>query len=275
MNKTSENKSRRVHDLMRLDGKTALITGGSGHIGRAIAQAYAELGANVALLDINEKKSIQVCKDLESSYGTKTMAIGLDLADDAALRSIPEQVANELGCLDILVNNAAFAGDKNLPGWAVPFAEQDVESWRAALDVNLTAVFSLCQSSAELLASSKTGSIINMGSIYGVVGPDNALYEDTAMGNPAAYGASKGGIIQLTRYLSTVLAPDIRVNTISPGGLWRNQDAQFVERYEYRTPMKRMGKEEDLIGAAVYFASNLSGYVTGQNLLVDGGWTAW
>jgi NAD(P)-dependent dehydrogenase (short-subunit alcohol dehydrogenase family) len=95
------------------------------------------------------------------------------------------------------------------------------------------------------------------------------------MGNPAAYGASKGGIIQLTKYLSTVLAPKIRVNAISPGGLWRNQKAKFVERYEKRTPMKRMGNEEDLIGAATYFASDMSAYVTGQNLLVDGGWTAW
>ncbi len=102
-----------------------------------------------------------------------------------------------------------------------------------------------------------------------------SLYEDTAMGNPAAYAASKGGLTQLTRWLSTVLAPDIRVNCISPGGIARGQDEKFVKRYETRTPLKRMGKEEDMKGALLYLASDLSAYVTGQNLLVDGGWTAW
>lgn len=275
MDDTSHNNPRSIQKLLSLNGKTALITGGGGHIGKAIAGAFAELGAKVAVLDINADASAQVCDDIAKTHGTQTMSLCLDIVDDDALRAVPNQVANSLGSLDILVNNAAFAGDKNLSGWAVPFEDQSVESWRAALEVNLTAAFSLCQSSAKFLSQSGNGSIINMGSIYGVVGPDNSLYEGTSMGNPAAYGASKGGIIQLTKYLSTVLAPKIRVNAISPGGLWRNQKAKFVERYEKRTPMKRMGNEEDLIGAATYFASDMSAYVTGQNLLVDGGWTAW
>jgi len=275
LSRENQDKVRSVSTLLCLVGKTALITGGGGHVGRAMANAFAELGANVAVLDANASAASKVSDDVAAEHGVKTMAMGLDIADDMALRAVPSQIEDTLGGLDILVNNAAFAGDKNLSGWAVPFAQQSVESWRAALEVNLTAVFSLSQASAGLLAKSGAGSIINMSSIYGVVGPDNALYKGTTMGNPSAYGVSKGGLIQLTRYLSTELAPHVRVNAISPGGIWRNQAPQFVERYEKRTPMGRMGKEEDMIGAAVYFASDMSAYVTGQNLLVDGGWTVW
>ena len=116
---------------------------------------------------------------------------------------------------------------------------------------------------------------MNIGSIYGVVGPDMSLYDGTKMGNPAAYAVSKGGLIQLTRWLSAVLAPNIRVNCISPGGVFRNQPESFVSKYLERTPLKRMGTEEDFKGAILYFASGLSSWVTGENLLVDGGWTAW
>ena len=126
-----------------------------------------------------------------------------------------------------------------------------------------------------MLRAKRRGSIINISSIYGAVGPDMSLYDGTSMGNPAAYAVSKGGILQMTRWLSTVLAPDIRVNSITPGGIARNQPLPFVERYEKRTPLRRMGREEDFKGAIAYFASDLSSWVTGENLMVDGGWTAW
>ena len=149
-----------------------------------------------------------------------------------------------------------------------------MDTWRRALEVNLTAPFALIQSCVDLLKASK-GVVINMGSIYGVLGPDMNLYQGTSMGNPAAYAASKGGLLQLTHWLATVLAPDIRVNMISPGGIFRHQPKDFCERYIQKTPLKRMATEEDLKGAIAYFATDLSLYVTGQNLLVDGGWTAW
>ena len=117
--------------------------------------------------------------------------------------------------------------------------------------------------------------MINVGSIYGMVGPDMRLYEGTTMGNPAAYAASKGGLLQFTRWLATILAPEVRVNSITPGGVWRNQPEAFHERYKARTPLRRMAHEEDFKGAVAYLASDLSSYVTGHNLLVDGGWTVW
>ncbi|PJC70354.1 MAG: short-chain dehydrogenase, partial [Zetaproteobacteria bacterium CG_4_8_14_3_um_filter_59_5] len=177
--------------------------------------------------------------------------------------------------LNILINNAAFVGTSGLQGWSVPFEEQSVETWRRALEVNLTAVFDLCQGLAPMLRRSEGASIINIASIYGQYGPDWGLYEGTGMSNPAAYGASKGGLIQLTRWLATTLAPDVRVNAISPGGIFRNQPEPFVRRYAARTPLSRMGTEDDMRGSVAYLASDLSNYVTGQNLAVDGGWGIW
>ena len=133
----------------------------------------------------------------------------------------------------------------------------------------------MVQASAEALVASGHGSVVNIGSIYGMVGPDMRLYEDTAFGNPAAYAASKGGLLQLTRWLATVLAPDVRVNAITSGGVWRDHPEDFHERYVSRTPLRRMATVDDLKGAVAYLASDLSAYVTGHNLVVDGGWTAW
>ena len=198
----------------------------------------------------------------------------VDFAVDGAAADLPGRVHRELGRLDIVVNNAAFVGTSNLDGWAVPFAQQSVETWRAALEVNLTTAFALTQAAAPLLTASGHGSVVNVASIYGIVGPDHRLYEGTAMGNPAAYAASKGGLVQLTRWLATSLAPDIRVNAVSPGGIERDQPAAFVERYA-ADPSGRMATEDDIVGAVTWLAGDLATYVTGHNLVVDGGWTAW
>jgi NAD(P)-dependent dehydrogenase (short-subunit alcohol dehydrogenase family) len=261
----------RIADLIRLDGRVALITGGAGHLGRAMAAALVELGAKVALVD----RDAATTETAAAEYGAACAGFALDLADDAAVKALPAKVQAKLGGLDILINNAAFVGTSTLQGWAVPFAEQSVETWRQCLDVNLTAAFALTQAAAPLLAASGHGSVINIASIYGVVGPDHGLYAGTSMGNPAAYAASKGGLIQLTRWLATTLAPKVRVNALTPGGIARGQPETFAERYVARTPLGRMATETDMIGAVAYLAGDLSAYVTGQNIVVDGGWTAW
>jgi NAD(P)-dependent dehydrogenase (short-subunit alcohol dehydrogenase family) len=267
---------KKIKELMDLSGRTALVTGGAGYIGHAFCDALAENGANVAVLDIDPARAEETADAVASEYGVKTMGLGVDLADTPTVVAVPAKVAEALGGLDILVNCAGFVGTSKLSGWVTEFEEQSVDTWRAALETNLTAPFALIQAATPLLRASGHGSVVNIGSTYGVVGPDMSLYEGTAMGNPAAYGASKGGLTQLTRWLATVLGPDnIRVNCISPGGVARGQDPKFVERYVTRTPLKRMGTEEDMKGALLYLASDLSAYVTGQNLLVDGGWTAW
>lgn len=267
---------RSVSDLMSLKGRVALITGGAGHVGRAIAEAYAELGAAVVLLDRPDSKADTVARALTETYGILATALDVDLSDEAAVRKVPRRVADMCGRLDIIVNNAAFVGTDGLEGWTVPVEDQDIGTWRAALEVNLTAPFVLVQQAVPHLKASGNGAVINVGSIYGVFGPDWRLYDKaTVPGTPAAYGASKGGLLQLTRWLATTLAPDVRVNAVVPGGIERGTVGEFKERYTARTPLGRMAREEDLKGAAVYLASDMSAYVTGQCLMVDGGWSAW
>lgn len=266
---------RKIDDLISLEGRVAAVTGGAGHIGRAIAETFAELGASVAIVDHPAAAPADAAKALDRDFGGRTAAIDADLAHEDQVRAVPSRIARELGGLDILVNCAAYVGTSDLPGWGVGFNDQSTVAWRAALEVNLTAPFILSQAAAELLGRSGQGSIINVGSIYGVLGPDWRLYEGTSMANPAAYAASKGGLMQLTRWLATTLAPAIRVNAIVPGGVARQQPESFVRSYVARTPLGRMAREEDFKGAAAYLAGDMSAYVTGQLLVVDGGWSAW
>jgi NAD(P)-dependent dehydrogenase (short-subunit alcohol dehydrogenase family) len=261
--------------LMSLRGRTALITGAAGHIGRVMAETLAEQGADLVLVD-REGSGLQAqAGTLARDWTVRGQVFECDLEHDDQRLRLLEWVCANCPRLSVLVNNAAFVGASDLSGWSVPFAEQTVATWRRALEVNLTAVFALSQGLAPQLASGEGGSIVNIGSIYGEVGPDWRLYEGTTMANPAAYAASKGGVIQLSRYLATTLAPRVRVNCICPGGVFRNQPEAFVQRYEARTPLGRMATEEDFRGAIAFFASDLSRYVTGQSLSVDGGWGVW
>ena len=266
---------RSIKKLMDLSGRTVLITGGAGHIGRAMAESVAECGASVAVVDMEQASCEAAASELAGKYAVDCAGFSVDLAEEAAVRALPEKVAEKLGRLDVLINCAAFVGTTNLEGWVVPFEDQSADTWRKAMEVNLTAVFSLTQAATPLLKTSGHGSIINVSSIYGVYAPDLRLYEGTGMGSPAAYAASKGGLIQFTRWCSTVLAPDIRVNAITPGGVFRNQNERFVERYVHKTPLQRMAIEEDFKGAACFLASDMSAYVTGQNLMLDGGFGIW
>ena len=266
---------RRVDQLFRLDGRVAIVTGGTGHLGAAIGAALSEQGAAVVVVDRLEAACEARAAELAAAAATDCTGYAADLGRPESAKAIIDHVLDRYGRLDVLVNNAAFTGDSGLAGWAVAFDDQLLESWDAALRVNLTATFLLAQAAHAALARSRAGSIVNIGSIYAVGGPDLRLYEGTAMGSPAAYAASKGGLVQLTRYLATVLAPGVRVNAISPGGIERDQPAAFQQRYAERVPLRRMGREEDVKGAVAYLASDASAYVTGQNLLVDGGWTAW
>jgi NAD(P)-dependent dehydrogenase (short-subunit alcohol dehydrogenase family) len=259
---------------MRLKGRRALITGAAGGLGKIMVQTLAELGADLVLLDRIDTPILALAAETEKTWGVDATIHHCDLESQAERDVLIARLLQE-GRLDILINNAAFVGTSGLQGWGVPFAEQSVVTWRRALEVNLTAAFQLCQGLAPLLQISGHGSIINIGSIYGQYGPDWSLYSGTTMSNPAAYAASKGGLLQLTRWSATTLAPKIRVNAISPGGLSRGQPQAFVDRYEARTPLGRMATEDDFLGVVAFLASDLSAYVTGQNLFVDGGWGVW
>lgn len=265
-----------LKELMDLKGRVAIITGGAGHIGQAICETLAELGASIVVLDMMAENCDRVVTHIQKTYNVDAMPLVVDLAQEQDVMATPKQVLKQFGRIDILINNAAFVGTTKLEGWTVPFQEQSPSTWRAAMEVNLTAPFILTQVCTDALRASGHGSIINIGSIRGLVGVDERIREGTPMGPPAAaYAAGKGALIQFTRYLSTILAPEIRVNSISFGGLERNQPEIFIQRYSERTPLRRLAKEEDTKGAFAYLASDLSAYVTGHNLVLDGGWTAW
>ncbi|MDB0047974.1 SDR family oxidoreductase [Burkholderiaceae bacterium] len=260
---------------MNLKDRRALITGATGGLGSVMADTLAELGADLILVDRPGVDLAQVADSLRERWNVQIGYYHCDLEQNDQRIHLIELVQREYANLSILINNAAFVGSSDLQGWAVPFEQQSVDTWRRAIEVNLTAPFHLCQGMLPRLRSLPGATIINIGSIYGEHGPDWRLYEETGMGNPAAYSASKGGLLQLTRWLATTLAPDIRVNAISPGGIFRNQPDIFVNRYLSRTPLGRMGSEDDFRGAIAYLASDLSKYVSGQVIAVDGGWGAW
>lgn len=258
--------------LSNLTGRTAMITGAAGGLGKVFARTLAELGANLILVDVNTQGLDSLAKEINANLNVKIKILNCDLENESEREKLISSVAHAIEELNILVNNAALVGSSKLTGWSVPFEDQTLDTWRRAIEVNLTSIFHLIKGLTPILKKSKGASVVNIASIHGVYAPNWDLYKETELSSPAAYSISKGGLIQLTRWLSTTLAPDVRVNSISPGGINRDQDSIFIKRYEEKVPLKRMGKEEDLIGAISFLTSDLSRYVTGINLLVDGGW---
>jgi NAD(P)-dependent dehydrogenase (short-subunit alcohol dehydrogenase family) len=264
-----------IKDLMSLRGCRALITGANGNLGRVISNALGEIGADLLLVDVNVSDLDFFASELEKKWGIRAEIYRSNLEEESERIKLIEILSNSGKSLEVLVNNAAFVGSSEIKGWSAPFENQSLNAWRRALELNLTCIFHLCQGLMPILEKSGRGSIINIASIYGHLGPNWSLYEGTAMGNPAGYSASKGAVIQFSRWLATTVAPRVRVNSISPGGIERNQPKVFMDRYISRTPMRRMASESDFIGAIAFLSTNLSSYITGHDLVVDGGFSSW
>lgn len=252
-------------ELFSCKGKTAVVTGGAGLIGSKIVKALHEFGADVYIADIDKNKVDEIIKDVAVKF------VYLDITSEDSIQKALTEVIKKSGKIDILVN-CAYPRTKD---WGVKFENIPFNSWKTNLDNHLGGYFLCCQKAAEQMKV-KGGAIINLSSIYGVVAPDFSIYEGTEMTMPAAYSAIKGGIISLTKYIATYYGGyNVRANTISPGGIFDNQPESFVEKYTKKTPLKRMGAPDDIIGAVIFLASDASSYITGQNILIDGGWTAW
>ena len=217
-----------LRELMSLKGRVAVITGGAGHIGSAVADGLAELGASIVLIDQNGDRSQAVAREISGKWNGEAAGYTTNLEAPGEILATVNGIRDRFKRVDIVVNCAALVGTTPLPGWVVPFEDQSAETWRRALEVNLTAPFILLQALSKDLRESGHGSIVNVSSIYGLTAPDWSLYEGTEIASPAAYAASKAGLIQLTRWLSTTLAPHVRANAIAPGGLFRNTSEPFL-----------------------------------------------
>ena len=261
-----------LHDMR---GRWVLITGAVGHLGRTISETLSELGANLILVDRYESDLLERKSEIEKLYPIECRIVECDLCSKESRLELIQAVRHSCSNLSCLINNAAFVGTTDLPGWNAPISEQSSEVWGQVFEVNLVSIFHLCQALMPLLEKGEGANVINVASIYGELGPDWSIYEQTEMSNPAGYAASKGGVIQLTRWLATSYAPRIRVNAISPGGIFRHQPKAFVQQYANRTPLCRMATESDFKGAFAFLASDASEYMTGQVLTIDGGWSAW
>lgn len=268
-------KTNDTPDLFSLEGRVAIISGAAGLLGEQHAIALSDFGAHVVLVDLKP----DVCEDRAGrlmASGVEAMALSCDVTQKNSWQAMLERVLSQFGRVDILVNNAAFTTESRSPNYDAPFPEFPLADWHQILEVNLTGTFLGCQVVGQHMLRQRSGSIINMASLYGVVSPNHRMYPGTGIHQPVAYSVSKAAVIALTRYLGTLWAEQgVRVNCVTPGGVNNKHSGAFTSRYAALSPIGRMADKEEMRGALVYLASSASAYCTGHNLVVDGGWTAW
>ncbi len=269
-------------DLFGLDGRVAVVTGGLGQLGRRFTLALLDRGARVAVLDARVDDPV-----VSERFGDARLRDGLrfvraDITSRASLEQALAEIEQAFGTPHVLVNNAALDSPPGAPAAENgPFEEYPEASWDRVLEVNLKGTFLCCQVVGGRMAAAGRGTIVNVSSIYGLVSPNQSIYEyrrqrGEVFYKPVAYSASKSGVLNLTRYLATYWAPrGVRVNTVTFAGVFNGQDAEFLRSYEPHVPLGRMAREEEYVGPLVFLASDASSYMTGANLVVDGGWTAW
>ena len=274
----------KIQKKFDLTGRAAVVTGGVGLLGAEFCRTLAEAGAAVAVVDLNASASQEMADALTKS-GYQALAIPTDIANPDSVSSMVETVTSTFGRLDILVNSAALdpkfdpeAIKKGITPGA--FEDYPLDQWNAALNVNLTGMFLVTQACVkQMLAQEKKGSIINICSTYGLNGPDQRIYikdDERVAFKPVYYTVTKAGVLGFTKYLAAYYAgTEIRVNALTPGGVFNNHDDYFVKNYSAKTILGRMAKKDEMNGALLFLASDASSYMTGNNLIVDGGWTAW
>lgn len=256
---------KRLNKIFDCRGKVAVVTGGAGLIGSAVTKGLVAHGARVFVAESDSRRA------RAGASKSGALPLVMDITTPNSIEVALRDVARRVG-IDILVNCAY----PRTSDWGQVLEKVRPDSFHRNVDDHLGGYFFASRAAAEIMKRHHSGSIINFASIYGISAPDFGLYKGTSLTMPPAYSAIKGGIIAFTKYLATYYAPyGIRANVVSPGGVENGQPSAFVRRYSQKTPLGRMARPEDLVGAVIYLASDASSYVTGTNLLVDGGWTAW
>ncbi len=267
-----------INNIFSLKNKTVILTGSAGYLGTRFAHVLSAAGANVVLVDIESKKNKNLESALIKKYHTHPISYNVDISKQSAVRKLTKDVLAKYKRIDILINNAHFL-PRNHPQRDAPFEKYPLELWEQTIAVNLTGLFLCCKEIGNIMSKQNKGVIVNISSIYGIVGADQRIYGNSRLNSPAFYAATKGAMVNLTRYLAAYWnRKNIRVNTLTLGGVFDaklHKDKKFVEKYSEKTMLGRMARKEDYDGALLFLASDASSYVTGSNLIVDGGWTAW
>ena len=263
-----------IKKFFDLTDKVIILTGAAGNLGIQYAEGLSQAGANVVLCDVNYLGCQKIEKQIKKKYDTNPLSVKLDLTKKPSILNLVFKTMKKYSKIDVLINNAVYQGDNNIR--KTPFEELPLEYWNKAISVNLTGIFLLCQQVGKIMKKQKQGNIINIGSTYGLVAPDQRIYGVSGQNAAAFYSITKSGVISLTRYLASYWAnTGIRVNTLSPGGVKRNQGKSFVKNYSKKTMLGRMAQKDEYVGPIIFLASDASSYMTGSNLIIDGGWTAW
>lgn len=264
-----------TNNIFNLQGKIAIVTGGGGLLASEHAIALHSQGATVILADFNEEKC-KAAADALQKQGIKAVAKYCNVTKKESWEQLVSDVVNDYGSIDILVNNAGFTNQSKSANFDAGFEDFPLEDWNAIMNVNLTGTFLGCQVGGKQMLKQGKGSIINFASLYGVVSPNHNIYPGTGISQPVAYSVSKHGVVGLTKYVATLWASKgVRVNAITPGGIFNGHKGLFLERFQQLNPIGRMSDKTELRGAIIYLASDASSHVVGHNLIVDGGWTAW
>jgi NAD(P)-dependent dehydrogenase (short-subunit alcohol dehydrogenase family) len=266
-----------VNDAFDFTGETIVLTGGAGILGARFADAFARRGASIAVLDRDVARARNVAAEVVRAHGVRAIAIETDVADRAAVTDARRRVEQSLGRASVLVDPAATKTE----GFFDPFEAFRPEDWDEVMRTNVTGAMFAAQEFGAEMARHGGGSIVNILSIYGVVAPDQRIYEGSMyegrpINTPAVYSVSKAALWGLTQYLAAYWGQaGVRVNAVSPGGVFSGQNETFVQRYSARVPFGRMAEVDEISGAVVFLASRAASYVTGQNIVVDGGLSAW
>ena len=272
--------TKKSSELFSLANKVVVVTGGAGLLGQVFCQGLVDVGAHVAIVDLDLASAETAAKKINKSDAQKVVAFESDITSPESVTQMVANVVKQLGRIDVLVNNAASKGS-SLDAFFESFEDYSLKTWREVMSVNIDGLFLVAQAVGKQMKKQGGGSIIQTSSIYGVVAPDQRIYEGSEfngrpINTPAVYSASKSAVNGLTSYLSTYWASSkIRVNSLTPGGIASGQNSEFNKKYSNRVPLGRMGEASELVGALIYLASDASSYVTGQNLIVDGGLSAW
>ncbi len=253
--------------------KTIFISGATGILGRALCDSFSSEGSNLIITDINKKDLISLKGKITKKYKNKVSYYQSNLSNIKSREKLLNSIRNDYKNIDFIINNAAFTGlQKKKKDWLGNIHEQTVKTWNEAIEINLSSIFHITKELSQILRKGSNSGIINLGSIYSEKGPDLNLYKKTSMGSPAAYFSSKGGLLQLTRWMAANLAPT-RVNMVSPGGIYNNQPNAFVKKYLSKILIKRMCRPEDITNLILFLCSEKANYITGQNIKIDGGYS--